>query len=141
MVKKPWKLVVTIAALAVFGLLYFPVLWMTGSEVLQDWRHRRAFDADLWRRQELFKYDRQWPPRLCMADDLISRRIVLGKTEAQVLALLGRPTDRMTTAGTSACRLSYYLGPERGPFGIDSETLCIEVGMDGKAGRQWIHRD
>jgi len=141
MVERPWKLRVTIAALAVFGLPCLPVLWVIGSEVFQDWWHRRAFDADQWRHQELSEYDPQWPPRLCMADDLIVRRILLGKTEAQVIALLGRPTDRLPTAGTSACLLSYYLGPERGPFRIDSETLCIEVGTDGKVGRQWIHRD
>jgi hypothetical protein len=141
MVERPWKLTVIIAALAVFGLPCLPVLRVIGSEVFKDWRHRRAFDADLWRRQELTKYDPQWPPRLCMADDLIGRRILPGKTEAEVIALLGRPTDRMSTAGTSECLLSYYLGPERGPFRIDSETLCIEVVTDGKVSRQWIHRD
>jgi hypothetical protein len=76
-----------------------------------------------------------------MADDLIGRCVLLGKTEAQVIALLGRATDRMPTAETSACLLSYYLGPERGAFGIDSETLCIEAGEDGKVSRQWIYRD
>jgi len=74
-------------------------------------------------------------------DDLIGRRILRGKTETQVIELLGRPTERMDLPGTSACQLSYYLGPERGPFGIDSETLCIEVSTDGKVSRQWIHRD
>jgi hypothetical protein len=141
MVERPWKRRVTTATLAVFGLACLPVLWVIGSEVFQDWRHRQAFDADRWQRQGFSKYDPDWPPRLCMADHLIGGRILLGKTEAQVIALLGRPTDRMTTAGTSASLLSYYLGPERGLFRIDSETLCIEVGTDGKVSRQWIHRD
>jgi hypothetical protein len=76
-----------------------------------------------------------------MADDLIGRRILNGMTEVQVIELLGRLADRMILAGTSTCQISYYLGPVRGPFGIDSETLCIECGTDGRVSRSWIDRD
>lgn len=141
MASRKWKITLALATVAVIGLPFLSALWLFGSEAIKDRWHRRAFDAALWRRQELTKYDPQWPPRLCMVDDLIGRRVLRAKTEAQVIELLGPPTDRMVLPGTSACQLSYYLGPERGPFGIDSETLCIEVGTDGKVSRPWIHRD
>jgi hypothetical protein len=141
MTSRRWKITLALAMFAVGGLPFLPALWLFGSEALKDWWHRRAFDAVLWRGQEATRYDPLWPPRLCMVDDLIGRRILPGKTEAQVIELLGPPTDRMARTGSSTCRLSYYLGPERGVFGIDSETLCIEISTDGKVGRQWIHRD
>jgi hypothetical protein len=131
----------TLATVGVMSLSFLPVLWLFGSAAIEDRLHRRAFNADLWRRQEFTKHDRHWPPRLCMADDLIDRRILNGMTEVQVIELLGPPTDRMILRGTSTLQISYYLGPERGPLGIDSEALCIEVGTDGRVSRSWIHRD
>ncbi len=135
------KITCALTAAAVLGLACLPVLWLVGSAAVKDRWHRRAFDADLWLHQELTKYDPHWPPRLCMADDLVRRRILPGKTEAEVIELLGPSTNRMALSGAATFELSYYLGPERGPFGIDSETLCIDVGKDGKVSRQWIHRD
>jgi hypothetical protein len=135
------RITLAFSALGVLSLPCLPIIWLIGSQAVRERWHQRAFDADLWRRQELTKYDPKWPPRLCMVDDLLHRRILPEKTEAQVIELLGRPTNRMVLSGTSTCELSYYLGPERGVLGIDSETLCIEIGKDGKVSRQWIHRD
>jgi hypothetical protein len=141
MTARQWKIALTLATVAVISLSFLSVLWLFGSEAVKDRWHRRPFDADLWRRQKFTKYDPDWPPRLSMADDLIGRRILIGMTEVQVIGFLGTPTDRMILPGTSTCEISYYLGPERGPFGIDSETLCIHVGTDGRVSRSWIHRD
>jgi hypothetical protein len=141
MTARRWKITFTLATVGVISFPLLPVLWLFGSAAIKDRYHRRAFDADLWRRQEFTKHDTHRPPRLCMADDLIGRRILIGMTEVQVIGFLGTPTDRMILPGTSTCQISYYLGPERGPFGIDSETLCIEVGTDGRVSRLWIHRD
>jgi hypothetical protein len=141
MTAQPWKIRLTLATICVISVPFLSGLWFFGSAAIENRRHRRPFDADLWRRQELTKHDPHYPPRLCMADDLIGRRILIGMTEIQVIGFLGPPTDRMILPRTSACEISYYLGPERGPFGIDSETLCIEVGTDGRVSRSWIHRD
>jgi hypothetical protein len=127
--------------LVVGGCVVLPMSYLVFSSLIDDWRHRRAFDVDLWRRQEVSQHDPHWPPRLCMVDDLLARGQLCGKTETQVVELLGLPTDKMVLPGTTGCQISYYLGPERGPFGIDSEALCIAFGTDGKVSRQWIHRD
>jgi hypothetical protein len=141
MTARRWKITLAFATVAVVSLPFLAAFWLFGSAAIEDRWHRRGFDADLWRRQELTKFDPDWPPRLCMVDDLLARRILYGKTEAQVIELLGPPTDRMVLPGRSTCEISYFLGPERGPFGIDSEALCLEIGTDGRVSRQWIHRD
>ena len=69
-----------------------------------------------------------------MVDDLLASGRLNGMTESQVIAILGPPDSR-------SIGLSYYLGPERGFIRIDSETLIVEFGADGKVSRPHIYRD
>ncbi len=111
------------------------VVWFFFGASIEEWTHRRRFDGELWTRDLAADYS-DWPPRLCMVDDLLARNRLNGMTSRQVVELLG-PPDR----NYPGFAVEYYLGPERGFLRIDSETLVIEFGSDGKVSRQKIHRD
>jgi hypothetical protein len=69
--------------------------------------------------------------RACVVDDLPSSGVLRGRTRAELDSLLGPPS----TGGpfsTTAFERTYYLGPERGPFGIDSQWLVIEIDSLGR---------
>jgi hypothetical protein len=102
--------------------------WMTSGPLPFD---KATWDSggDEWR-----QYLRQR-----MADRLLQSRELIGKTEAEVTAMLG-PAD---TSGYFRPEWSivYWLGPERGFFGIDSEWLVLRLGADGRVTEQAITRD
>jgi hypothetical protein len=97
------------ALLVVGGCVVLPLSCLVFPSLFDDWRHRRAFDAGLWRSQEMSQHNLLWPPRLCMADDLLAHGHLRGKTQSQVVELLGPPSDKMVLPGTTACQISYYL--------------------------------
>lgn len=61
--------------------------------------------------------------RTDMVDDLLTERRLIGKTEKEVIALLGPPTDTEYFSAEDA--IVYYLGAERGFISIDSEWLLL----------------
>ena len=63
-----------------------------------------------------------WPTRLRMIDDLIRSKKLEGRTESEVIRLLGSPDNRNLFND-----LVYHLGPERGVIRIDSESLLIRL--------------
>ena len=77
-------------------------------------------------------------PRGCMVDELLDQRWLPGRTRTEVVALLGepRPTRYFTDYD-----LVYWLGPERGPFGIDSEWLVIRLDSSGRVGEAQLATD
>jgi hypothetical protein len=62
--------------------------------------------------------------RLRMADSFLADERPIGKSRDQIVALLGEPND---TPYFSEYDMVYYLGPERGPMGIDSEWLVLKL--------------
>jgi len=62
--------------------------------------------------------------RGCMVDDLLDRNELRGMTRAQVTALIGEP-DR--TSDVTGYDLVYWLGPQRGLIGTDSEYLVMKL--------------
>jgi hypothetical protein len=76
-------------------------------------------------------------PRLRMADGLVGSRSLLGKNAQDVKSLLGPPTK---TDKFKNFDLVYWLGPERGWLGVDSEWLLIRFG-NGKVVEANIVRD
>jgi hypothetical protein len=132
-----WKtwLIVVVIILALGSAPLLLLSWFLFGDALENFVHQRTFNQELWKTQNSSAHDADWPPRLCMVDDLLASGRLNGMSKKQVIELLG-PAD-----GTQDAGVSYYLGPERGPFGIDSETLIIEFGEDGNVCRQEIHRD
>jgi hypothetical protein len=73
-----------------------------------------------------------------MADDILSRELLEGISEDSITTLLG---PRPETAYFSDWDYVYWLGPERGLFGLDSEWLVIKVGSDGRVTESKLVRD
>ena len=89
-----------------------------------DYEHRLVFDAKVWREKSADAGD-DWPTRLRMVNSLMDRRLLDGRTQPQVVELLGTADD---TSKWSDWDLVYHLGRERtGLFRIDSEWLVIRL--------------
>lgn len=67
--------------------------------------------------------------RGCMVDDLLDRYPLRGMTRAQVVALIGEPTEKEVFQEYD---MVYWLGPERGLIGTDSEFLVIRLDANGR---------
>lgn len=118
--RKLW-LVVVVAAVAA---LIFRRVWFPG----------RAFDSVMWQNQAQVYQG----VRLEMADRLIARGTLVGRTRAEVVALLGEPPP---TGYFAEWDLVYWLGPERGLISIDSEWLVLRLGADGRVVENRLVRD
>jgi hypothetical protein len=62
--------------------------------------------------------------RGCMVDDLLDRNELRGMSRAQVVALIGEPD---TGSDFPEYDLVYWLGPQRGLIGTDSEYLVMKL--------------
>jgi hypothetical protein len=136
-----WIIAMAAALGTLTGYTLLVSVWLFLPPWIDDWRHRQAFNAPVWQSQGQSGHDARWPPRLCMSDDLLASGRLSGRTEGQIIELLGPPTDRASAIGDTGPEISYHLGMERGTFGIDSETLRIRFGPAGKVERAWVHRD
>jgi hypothetical protein len=79
-----------------------------------------AFDSKTWK--DLEQTNREPYPRRAMADELVGQRALHGKTRAEVIEMLGEPTETQYFADYGAV---YWVGPQRGFMAIDSEWLAI----------------
>lgn len=98
----------------------------------------QPFDARRWRDQTEAERLRRWPPRLRMAGDLVDSRRLHGRTEGEVLELLGPPDERGPW-GEDWCDASYYLGPDHAQ--LDSEWLLLTFDDERVLERCWIAID
>src|SRR6185503_12498840 len=85
----------------------------------------QPFDANLW--TDPIRVEKGI--RLRMADSLIARGTLQGKTRDEVVALLGAPRDGDYFSDWD---LVYWLGPERGFISIDSEWLVIKFDREDR---------
>jgi hypothetical protein len=94
----------------------------------------RPFDAALWRQVNTADN----PVRLNMVEWLVRSGRLDGLTRSQVLELLGQPDGGPYFREWD---LVYWLGPERGLMGIDSEWLVLRIGSDGRVAEYRVVRD
>ncbi|MGG6237590.1 hypothetical protein ACQ4N7_03035 [Nodosilinea sp. AN01ver1] len=66
--------------------------------------------------------------RLCMVDDLVAKYILMGRSRASVIELLGTPEPEKSFSGYD---MVYVLGPERSFISIDYEWLVIKLDAAG----------
>ncbi|PGK39364.1 hypothetical protein CN907_12905 [Bacillus anthracis] len=77
--------------------------------------------------------------RVHMVEDLLQKYKLTGKSNEEIIKLLGEPTQ--TRNGEDGVITSYYLGAERGFISIDSEQLVLQFDRDGKVVEYKVHND
>jgi hypothetical protein len=93
--------------------------------VCRAWFAGQSFDRAAWQEDATAESG----ARKAMADRLLARRTLFGKTRAEVVDLLGEPPP---TEYFREWDLVYRLGMERGFITIDSEWLVLRMGTDGR---------
>jgi hypothetical protein len=107
---------------------------MAGAVVWMRQAPGRAFDTSVWQDEASIAKG----ARLAMADRLLANGLLIGMSRAEVVGQLGEPPP---TAYFSDWDLVYWLGPERGYMGIDSEWLVLRLDSDGRVAEQRIVTD
>ena len=137
-----WRFRVTVIGLCVIGMTYiitiiFVYYLSLIAPGLENSRQQIAFNSQEWRSGSRDN-GIEWPTRLRMVDDLVKGGVLTGRSHKEVLAILGSPdnSERIEPNG----QLEYMLGPERGPFRIDSESLYISFDDDGHVASVEVHR-
>jgi hypothetical protein len=102
------------------------VALIVGSVALRTLFPGRAFNPVAWRDEALVEQG----VRLSMADRLVARDALLGKTRSEVVKLLGEPT--VPGGAVGVWDLEYLLGLHRGFPGIGYECLVMRLGADGR---------
>jgi hypothetical protein len=123
------------------GVLLFWIFVITVTVRQVHWQehaHDLPFDSAAWKAGSQDD-GVMWPTRLRMADDLMASGILKGKTRAKVRQLLG--SEGSSNLDYAHGDLSYVLGPERSPYGLDMESLVIHFGEDGRVSNWEIHTD
>ncbi len=112
---------------APFGLLGI-VIAQDGWDEWQRCRDHREFDPAVWNDPARSLE----PPylRSCMVDDLLAQNLLLQKTEAEVIALLGTPEPPEN--GFGDYDLVFVVGPERSFISIDYEWLLLNLDDQGR---------
>ena len=123
---------VLLISLSLFALISVAGLWVAGYFIIGDGPMSRCkghehFDARIWR--DSASTHGPLALRGCMVDDLLESRALRGETRASIVALLGEPA---ATSPFGTVDLVYWLGPERNPFGVDSEWLIVRLDGSGR---------
>lgn len=95
--------------------------WLLFGDGIREYLARRPFDSVAWKAVSKTPSD---PGKIRMVEDLLRRHQFRGATRSQVIALLGDPEK---TGYFKDYDLVYWLGPDRGGFGIDSEWLVFRL--------------
>jgi len=123
---------VFLISLSLFALISVATLWVAGYFIFGDGPMSRCegherFDRRVWT-DSVSTYG-PLALRGCMVDDLLKSRSLRGQTRASIVALLGEPA---TASPFGNAALVYWLGPERSPFGVDSEWLIVRLDGSGR---------
>ncbi len=119
--KRSWILLLTLAVVVVLANAW--IFWPIG----------RAFDAMAWNDAQQVNDG----VRLEMADWLVAKGTLAGKTRTEVVALLGDPPNSRYFRDWD---LVYWLGNERG-YGVDSEWLVIRLDINQRVTQTRIVTD
>lgn len=115
-------LLVTIFPFVVVGGLLAKTNW----DEWQQCRGYTQFNAAQWNDPALSAEPTH--VRLCMVDDLLAKYLLLGRSQAGVIELLGPPEPQN---GFVDYDMVYRLGPERQFISIDYEWLVMQLDAAG----------
>jgi hypothetical protein len=130
MPKRTLPILALVAAVCIIGV----VGWFICGDTIQEHLRRCPFDAVAWKSEKALTND----VRIRMVDDLLRRNSFRGMTREQVIAIIGVPDK---TEYFKEWDLVYWLGPERGFIGIDSEWLVFRLDSQKKVTDLRIVRD
>ena len=101
-------------------------------------RPAASFDRAIWMASGEWQPYAMNYPRRQMVDYLVGSNVLARKSRAEVEAMLGSPsrTDKFREAD-----LVYWIGPDRGMFGIDSEWLLITFDSSDVVNNYFITED
>lgn len=135
MTKTKRLLVCSVVVVGVGGLVFFGsgAGAIFGDSIL-EWWHRERFAAVAWQSEG----GRADAVRIRMVDDLLRRHRFGGMSREQVTAIVGEPDK---TNYFSDWDMVYWLGPERGFMGIDSEWLVFRLDGEKRVSEYEIVRD
>jgi hypothetical protein len=135
MTKTKRLLVCSVVVVGVGGLVFFGsgAGAIFGDSIL-EWWHRERFAAVAWQSEG----GRADAVRIRMVDDLLRRHRFGGMSREQVTAMVGEPDK---TNYFSDWDMVYWLGPERGFMGIDSEWLVFRLDGEKRVSEYEIVRD
>jgi hypothetical protein len=128
MMRKWWVLLVV--ALSVFAVAFRP-----RPSII----YTPDFEADVWR-EHADLYDDVLSDQ---AHRLIRHRVLIGKTKAEVIDLLGKPSFALGQDGREdpdGSKLIYRLGPY-GFVGVDFNWLTVRIGDDGRVSECYCWQD
>ncbi|MGG3446808.1 hypothetical protein [Bacillus nitratireducens] len=94
-------------------------------------KYTSNFNQDRWLNDE--------EKRVYMIDDLLKRHKLIGKSNEEIIKLLGAPTK--TSSLKTGITTLYYLGNERSFIPIDSECLVSQLDKDGRVIEYKVQRD
>ncbi|PEX94914.1 hypothetical protein CN465_14735 [Bacillus cereus] len=94
-------------------------------------KYTSNFNQDRWLNDE--------EKRVYMIDDLLKRHKLIGKSNEEIIKLLGSPTK--TSSLKTGITTLYYLGNERSFIPIDSECLVLQLDKDGRVIEYKVQRD
>ncbi len=94
-------------------------------------KYTSNFNQDRWLNDE--------EKRVYMIDDLLKRHKLIGKSNEEIIKLLGVPTK--TSSLETGITTLYYLGNERSFIPIDSECLVLQFDKDGRVIEYKVQRD
>jgi hypothetical protein len=126
-------IILTVVGLAVafIAVQYFLVLGMFAKHERDTKARKQSFSSPRWKAQTDGEDIRVW-----MVDDLIERKLLVGKTREQVLDLLGpffdRPDDQLRRLFPE-WDMYYYLGVSRALFEpLDLEYLVLRLDEENR---------
>lgn len=123
-IKKAKRFNYTVFAILIIGILLCAVWGIR-------YKYQHTFSTSKWTANP--------HERVKMVDDMLSKHDLTGKTEQEIIALLGEDSGKKISSAKDNSFV-YYLGDERGLISIDSEWLIISF-TDGLVSGYEIARD
>lgn len=124
--KRLLKATLWLIGLAIAGYIVLVGFFLLGPSV-RNYATQTTFDSAQWKAS----LDKRDPIRQRMVSSLKANHKLIGQTQEEIEKLLGIPP---ATGYFKDYDYVYWLGPERGAFGIDSEWLCLKF-ENGKVNR------
>lgn len=114
-------LVILVSMFVIPSVLFFGSII---GDAIKERRSRIPFDSNTWKTSLSKPHD---SIRLRMVDDLLRSRKLVGMTRTELVAILGEPPLLPSRRDYD---MVYWLGPQRGYMGLDSESLGVRLSAD-----------